>query len=122
MCAPPPSAGPGAADTGLGLAPELKTAIDEFVAKNKVVLFMKGTKQFPQCGFSNTCVQVRVQTLNHDYLLYPVPHCSLFEPWSWAGLHSLKPKAVPAMRIQQHLRAGVQVQTLTSYVRQGFML
>ena len=43
----------------MGLAPELKTAIDEFVQENKVVLFMKGTKQFPQCGFSNTCVQAR---------------------------------------------------------------
>ena len=43
-----------------GMAPELKGAVEEFLAKNKVVLFMKGTKQFPQCGFSNTCVQVRV--------------------------------------------------------------
>jgi len=40
------------------MEPELKVAIDEFVAENKVVLFMKGTKQFPQCGFSNTCVQI----------------------------------------------------------------
>ena len=42
----------------MGLQPELKSAIDKFITSNKVVLFMKGNKQFPQCGFSNTCVQV----------------------------------------------------------------
>ena len=41
-----------------GMETELKQAVEEFLEKNKVVLFMKGTKQFPQCGFSNTCVQV----------------------------------------------------------------
>lgn len=40
------------------LTPELKEALDKFVAANKIVLFMKGTKLFPQCGFSNTCVQI----------------------------------------------------------------
>ena len=41
-----------------GLNAELEKAIDAFVEGNKVVLFMKGTKQFPQCGFSNTCVMI----------------------------------------------------------------
>jgi len=49
---------PGQADQLAGMAPELKEAVEEFLKKNKVVLFMKGTKQFPQCGFSNTCVQI----------------------------------------------------------------
>lgn len=40
------------------MGPELKEAIDKFVSDNKLVLFMKGTKDFPQCGFSNTCVQI----------------------------------------------------------------
>ena len=44
---------------GLGLSPELHTAIDKFIQDNKVVLFMKGNRMFPQCGFSNTCVQVQ---------------------------------------------------------------
>jgi glutaredoxin-related protein len=34
--------------------PELKKAIDTFIADNKVVLFIKGTKDFPSCGFSQT--------------------------------------------------------------------
>ena len=40
------------------LGPELKSSIDAFIASNKVVLFMKGTKDAPRCGFSNTCVQI----------------------------------------------------------------
>eukprot|EP01018_Ginkgo_biloba_P017513 Gb_08372 [translate_table: standard] len=40
------------------LTPELKETLDKFITSNKVVLFMKGTKDFPQCGFSNTVVQI----------------------------------------------------------------
>ncbi|KAK9997921.1 hypothetical protein SO802_017524 [Lithocarpus litseifolius] len=40
------------------LTPELKTTLDKVVTSHKVVLFMKGTKDFPQCGFSNTVVQI----------------------------------------------------------------
>lgn len=32
--------------------------IKELVSSNRVVLFMKGTKQFPQCGFSARAVQI----------------------------------------------------------------
>lgn len=32
--------------------------IDELVKSNRVVLFMKGTAQFPQCGFSGRAIQV----------------------------------------------------------------
>lgn len=34
------------------------TTIDNAVKANDVVLFMKGTKQFPQCGFSGQVVQI----------------------------------------------------------------
>lgn len=44
--------------TGSGLSPELRAALEKFVTENKIVLFIKGTKQFPQCGFSNTVVQI----------------------------------------------------------------
>lgn len=36
---------------------EVRQKIDETVKGNKVVLFMKGTKNFPQCGFSARVVQ-----------------------------------------------------------------
>ncbi|WP_416909100.1 MAG: Grx4 family monothiol glutaredoxin [Polymorphobacter sp.] len=32
--------------------------IDEIVKSNKVVLFMKGTPIFPQCGFSSTAIAI----------------------------------------------------------------
>ena len=37
---------------------DIHTAIDDTVKSNDVVLFMKGTKNFPQCGFSATVVEV----------------------------------------------------------------
>lgn len=37
---------------------DVQQRIDEMVKGNKVVLFMKGTAQFPQCGFSGRAVQV----------------------------------------------------------------
>ena len=46
---------PGA---GAALTPELKSALDDFLSSNRIVLFMKGTREFPQCGFSNTAVGI----------------------------------------------------------------
>jgi monothiol glutaredoxin len=37
---------------------DTKTKISELVQKNKVLLFMKGNKSFPQCGFSSQVVQI----------------------------------------------------------------
>ena len=36
---------------------EVKKKIEETIGQSKVVLFMKGTKTFPQCGFSARVVQ-----------------------------------------------------------------
>jgi monothiol glutaredoxin len=36
----------------------VKNQIQQTIDGNRVVLFMKGTKQFPQCGFSHTVVQI----------------------------------------------------------------
>ena len=36
----------------------VQTAIDTIVKSNDVMLFMKGTPTFPQCGFSSTVVQI----------------------------------------------------------------
>ena len=35
-----------------------KERIDEIVRNNEVVLFMKGTELFPQCGFSSRAVSI----------------------------------------------------------------
>jgi monothiol glutaredoxin len=37
---------------------DVQQRIDDLVKNNKVVLFMKGTAQFPQCGFSGRAVQI----------------------------------------------------------------
>jgi monothiol glutaredoxin len=37
---------------------DAKDRIDEIVKKNDVVLFMKGTALFPQCGFSSRAVSI----------------------------------------------------------------
>ena len=37
---------------------DVQQRIDELVKNNKVVLFMKGSAQFPQCGFSGRAVQI----------------------------------------------------------------
>ena len=37
---------------------DVQSQIDQLVKSNDIVLFMKGTPVFPQCGFSNACVQV----------------------------------------------------------------
>ena len=52
---------------GAGLQPELRSAIDTFVQENKVVVFMKGTKDMPMCGFSNTVVQI-LNALNAPFV------------------------------------------------------
>ncbi len=45
---------------------EIKTWIENEVKANDVVLFMKGTPAFPQCGFSSQVVQI-LDYLGVDY-------------------------------------------------------
>ncbi|AFZ02532.1 Grx4 family monothiol glutaredoxin [Calothrix sp. PCC 6303] len=40
------------------MTPELKERIDNLVHQNKIMVFMKGTKLMPMCGFSNNVVQI----------------------------------------------------------------
>jgi len=40
------------------MTPELKEKIDNTVKEHKILLFMKGNKLMPQCGFSNNVVQI----------------------------------------------------------------
>ena len=37
---------------------DAKSRIDELVKKNDILLFMKGTALFPQCGFSSRAVAI----------------------------------------------------------------
>jgi len=50
----------------MDLSPETRKRIDEIIAGSDVVLFMKGDRRMPQCGFSATVVQI-LEHLGADY-------------------------------------------------------
>ena len=40
------------------MTPELKQRIDDILNSDRIIVFMKGSKLMPQCGFSNNVVQI----------------------------------------------------------------
>ena len=38
--------------------PNTRERIEKVISENPVVLFMKGTPEFPQCGFSGQVIQI----------------------------------------------------------------
>jgi monothiol glutaredoxin len=48
------------------MTPELQQRIDNLVNQHKILVFMKGNKLMPQCGFSNNVVQI-LNTLGVPY-------------------------------------------------------
>lgn len=42
----------------LAMTPELHDRINTLVTQNKIIVFMKGNKLMPMCGFSNNVVQI----------------------------------------------------------------
>ena len=51
---------------------DVQQRIDELVKGNKVVLFMKGSAQFPMCGFSGRAVQVLKACGVNDFQTFDV--------------------------------------------------
>ncbi|MDG2266050.1 MAG: Grx4 family monothiol glutaredoxin [Candidatus Marinimicrobia bacterium] len=72
---------------------DLKEQIVNQIDKNTIILFMKGTKEMPMCGFSNSVVQI----LNHygvDYkdvniLTDPMIRVKLSEHSGWPTIPQL---------------------------------
>ena len=72
---------------------DLKETIVKDIEKNQVILYMKGTKDMPMCGFSNSVVQI----LNHygvDYkdvnvLEDPMIRVKLSEHSNWPTIPQL---------------------------------
>jgi monothiol glutaredoxin len=66
---------------------ELRKRIQETIAKDRVMLFMKGTPQMPQCGFSAAVVGVLKQLgasySTHNILADPDLREGLKEYASW---------------------------------------
>lgn len=40
------------------MSPQTRERIENLVQQNKIMVFMKGNKLMPQCGFSNNVVQI----------------------------------------------------------------
>jgi monothiol glutaredoxin len=53
------------------MTPEVKARIEKLVQDNKIMVFMKGSKLMPQCGFSNNVVQI-LNTLGVPFETYDI--------------------------------------------------
>ena len=53
--------------------PTLKDRVEELIRENPVLLFMKGTPTFPQCGFSATVIAIL------DHLGVPYESANILE-------------------------------------------
>ena len=51
---------------------DIQDAIRDQVSKHRVVLYMKGTPQFPQCGFSATVAEILKRCGVSDYASFNV--------------------------------------------------
>lgn len=97
---------------------DVKQRIDELVKNNDVVLFMKGTRVFPQCGFSARAVEIlnacgaRYQTVN--VLADPEIRQGIKEYSSWPTIPQLyvKGEFVGGSDIMADLYAQGELQKL----------
>ena len=72
---------------------DLKDAIEKDIKNNQIILYMKGTKDMPMCGFSNSVVQI----LNHYGVEYkdvniledPMIRVKLSEHSNWPTIPQL---------------------------------
>ena len=86
---------------------EIKDQIIKDINSNAVILFMKGTKEMPMCGFSNSVVQI----LNHygiDYkdvnvLEDPMIRVKLSEHSNWP--------TIPQLFVDGELIGGADIAT-----------
>lgn len=53
------------------MTPEVKERIESLIQQNKIMVFMKGSKLMPQCGFSNNVVQI-LNTMGVPYETFDV--------------------------------------------------
>ena len=53
------------------MTPETQERIENLIQQNKIMVFMKGNKLMPQCGFSNNVVQI-LNVLGVPYATFDV--------------------------------------------------
>jgi len=99
-------------------AKEVHDRIDNLVKTNKVVLFMKGSKLFPQCGFSAATVEILnqygVPYLDVDVLSDPGIRQGIKEYAQWPTIPQLfiDGKFVGGCDIAREMHANGELATL----------
>lgn len=87
------------------LAPETRARIDALVQSDRVVLFMKGNRQGPQCGFSATVVQI-LDRLVPDYTTVDV----LSDPEIRQGIKSYSAwPTIPQLYVGGEFQGGCDI-------------
>jgi len=98
--------------------PTLRERIESLLQKNRVMLFMKGNKMFPQCGFSAHVLQLLQQAgvdfETHNILSDPEVRQGLKEYSNWPTYPQLyvDGKLVGGADIVSELQASGELSTL----------
>lgn len=86
---------------------EASTRIDKLVKQHKVLLFMKGDRQMPQCGFSAQVVQM-LDSLLPDYATVDV----LQDPELRAGVKDYSSwPTIPQLYVNGEFQGGCDIVT-----------
>ena len=101
----------------MDLAPELRQKIESLVKSDPVVLFMKGSRSFPQCGFSAAIVQI-LDTMIPNYLTVNVladaqirDGVKAFSDWPTIPQLYIRGEFVGGSDIVRQLHASGELQT-----------
>ena len=87
------------------MRPEVKTHIESLIKNNAVILFMKGTKERPQCGFSKQVIVVLNQLLS-DFAAVDV----LADPEIREGIKTFSNwPTIPQLYINQEFIGGCDI-------------
>jgi monothiol glutaredoxin len=87
------------------MRPEVKTHIESLIKNNAVILFMKGTKERPQCGFSKQVIVVLNELLN-DFATVDV----LADPEIREGIKTFSNwPTIPQLYINQEFIGGCDI-------------
>ena len=98
---------------------DVKSWIKETVDSHSVVLFMKGTAQFPQCGFSGRAIELLKETGVHDLVTVNVldddevrQGIKEFSNWPTIPQLYVKGEFIGGSDIMNEMHASGELQTL----------
>jgi monothiol glutaredoxin len=89
----------------MSLSDETRSRLDDLVKNHRVLLFMKGDRQFPQCGFSATVVQI-LDSLLPEYTTVNV----LEDPEIREGVKEYSSwPTIPQLYVEGELQGGCDI-------------